>query len=54
VVFPRAAGDALVCVAACDADSNPVAAREAWQQALVILDDYHHPDAERIRARIGE
>jgi cytochrome c-type biogenesis protein CcmH/NrfG len=24
------------------------AAREAWQQALVILDDLHHPGADKV------
>jgi tetratricopeptide (TPR) repeat protein len=28
-------------------------ARAAWQQALVILDDLHHPDADQIRAKLG-
>jgi DNA-binding SARP family transcriptional activator len=28
-------------------------AREAWQQALVILDDLHHPEAAKIRAKLA-
>ena len=28
-------------------------ARGAWQQALRILDDLHHPDADQIRAKLG-
>ncbi|HEV2451177.1 MAG TPA: tetratricopeptide repeat protein [Streptosporangiaceae bacterium] len=28
-------------------------AREAWQQALAILDDLHHPDAAKIRAKLA-
>ena len=27
--------------------------REAWQQALAILDDLHHPDADQIRAKLS-
>jgi tetratricopeptide (TPR) repeat protein len=34
------------------ADGQWRAARQAWQQALVILDDLHHPDAEQIRAKL--
>jgi len=30
------------------------AAREAWQQALVILDDLEHPDAAQVRAKLGQ
>jgi DNA-binding SARP family transcriptional activator len=29
------------------------AARQAWQQALGILDDLHHPDADQVRARLS-
>jgi tetratricopeptide (TPR) repeat protein/transcriptional regulator with XRE-family HTH domain len=29
-------------------------AQGAWQQALDILDDLHHPDAERVRAKLGD
>jgi hypothetical protein len=32
---------------------DPRAARGAWQQALAILDDIHHPDAETIRAKLS-
>jgi tetratricopeptide (TPR) repeat protein len=28
------------------------AAREAWQEALGILDQLHHPDADQVRARL--
>ena len=30
------------------------AARRTWQQALPILDDLHHPDADILRARLAE
>jgi len=30
------------------------AAREAWQQALVILDDLHHPRADKVRASLRQ
>jgi len=29
------------------------AARSAWEEALAILDGLHHPEADRIRARLG-
>jgi len=32
---------------------QPDAARHAWQDALAILDDLQHPDAERARARLS-
>jgi predicted negative regulator of RcsB-dependent stress response len=28
------------------------AARDAWRQALVILDEMHHPDAEEVRVKV--
>ncbi|HEX6525695.1 MAG TPA: BTAD domain-containing putative transcriptional regulator [Streptosporangiaceae bacterium] len=28
-------------------------ARNAWDRALAILDDLHHPDAEQLRAKLG-
>jgi DNA-binding SARP family transcriptional activator/tetratricopeptide (TPR) repeat protein len=28
-------------------------ARQAWQQALTIYDDLHHPDAEKVRAKLA-
>lgn len=28
-------------------------AREAWQQALAILDDLEHPDAGQVRAKLA-
>jgi tetratricopeptide (TPR) repeat protein len=28
-------------------------AREAWQQALAILDDLQHPDAGQVRAKLA-
>jgi tetratricopeptide (TPR) repeat protein/transcriptional regulator with XRE-family HTH domain len=31
---------------------NRPAAAHAWQQALVLLDDLHHPDAAQLRARL--
>jgi hypothetical protein len=33
------------------ADDLP-GAREAWQQALTILDDLGHPDADKVRAKL--
>jgi tetratricopeptide (TPR) repeat protein/transcriptional regulator with XRE-family HTH domain len=34
------------------ADGNLPAARQAWTQALAILEDLHHPDAEPLRAKL--
>jgi tetratricopeptide (TPR) repeat protein len=34
------------------AASEPDAARDAWQQSLVILEDLHHPDADQVRAKL--
>jgi predicted negative regulator of RcsB-dependent stress response len=31
---------------------NREEARDAWQQALIILDDLDHPDAEPVREKI--
>jgi DNA-binding SARP family transcriptional activator len=28
-------------------------ARDAWRQALAVLDDLHHPDAKRVRAKLA-
>ena len=28
-------------------------AREAWQQALAIFEDLQHPEADRVRAKLG-
>ena len=28
-------------------------ARQAWQQALAIYDDIHHPDADKVRAKLA-
>jgi len=39
---------------ACDAAGQPTAARDAWRQALAILDDLHHPDGAHIRAKLRE
>jgi DNA-binding SARP family transcriptional activator/tetratricopeptide (TPR) repeat protein len=36
------------------AHGDLAAARSAWIQALAILEDMHHPDAERLRARIHQ
>ncbi|MGO9292315.1 MAG: AfsR/SARP family transcriptional regulator [Streptosporangiaceae bacterium] len=36
------------------AAGNPGQARAAWQEALAILDDLHHPDADRIRAKLRQ
>jgi tetratricopeptide (TPR) repeat protein len=30
------------------------AAREAWQQALAVLDDLHHPDAAQVLSRLDD
>jgi tetratricopeptide (TPR) repeat protein/transcriptional regulator with XRE-family HTH domain len=37
----------------CQAAENIPDARDAWQQALRILDDLNHPDADQVRARLG-
>jgi tetratricopeptide (TPR) repeat protein len=39
-------GDAL------QAAGDSVAARAAWQQALAILEDLHHPSAEKVRSKL--
>lgn len=36
-----------------EALGDQAAARDAWQQALIILNGLHHPDAEQIRAKLG-
>jgi DNA-binding SARP family transcriptional activator len=36
------------------AAGDPAAARTAWEEALAILDDLHHPDQERIRAKLND
>ena len=36
------------------ASGNPQATREAWRQALAILDDLHHDDAAPIRAKLRD
>jgi tetratricopeptide (TPR) repeat protein/transcriptional regulator with XRE-family HTH domain len=36
-----------------DAAGDPFLARDAWQQALHIFDELHHPDAEQVRARLS-
>lgn len=33
---------------------QPENARQAWQHALAILDDLHHPDAERVRIKLRQ
>jgi hypothetical protein len=35
------------------ATGHPDTARDAWNQALAILTDLHHPTAQQIRARLG-
>jgi tetratricopeptide (TPR) repeat protein len=35
-----------------DAAGDPCAARDAWRQAVEILDELHHPDARRIRSKL--
>jgi DNA-binding SARP family transcriptional activator len=32
---------------------DSLSARDAWQQALAILDDLHHPDAAKVRAKLA-
>jgi hypothetical protein len=39
-------GDAL------DAHGDPAGARNAWREAMAILADLGHPDAERLHAKI--
>jgi hypothetical protein len=36
-----------------EATGNRDEARRAWQQALAMLDDLRHPEAERARARLS-
>ena len=35
-----------------DSAAEPRAAREAWKQALAILEDLGHPSAEHIRVKL--
>jgi hypothetical protein len=35
------------------ADGELTQAREAWQQALAILEDLEHPDADQVRAKLA-
>jgi tetratricopeptide (TPR) repeat protein len=35
------------------ATGHPHAAHDAWQRALIILDELDHPDAERVRAQLA-
>src|SRR5690348_2118388 len=35
------------------AAGQPDEARAAWEEALAILDDLHHPDAGQVRARLA-
>ena len=39
---------------ACHAAGEPAEARAAWEEALAILDDLRHPDADRIRAKLRD
>jgi hypothetical protein len=36
-----------------DASGNPADARDAWEQALRILDELHDPAADKLRSRLG-
>jgi tetratricopeptide (TPR) repeat protein len=36
------------------AAGNTGAARDAWQQALIILDDLQHPNASQVRAKLRD
>ena len=36
------------------ADGHPQAARNAWQQALAILDELHHQDGDAVRAKLRD
>jgi DNA-binding SARP family transcriptional activator len=36
------------------AAGSPMMARQAWQQALAVLDDLRHPDAEPVRAKLRQ
>src|SRR6185312_15072926 len=33
---------------------SPMMARQAWQQALAVLEDLRHPDAEPVRAKLRQ
>jgi hypothetical protein len=35
------------------AAGDPRAARDAWQQALTILNDMDHPDAQQVRTKLA-
>jgi tetratricopeptide (TPR) repeat protein len=37
-----------------EAAAEPDAAKDAWRQALAILDDLHHSDAAHVRAKLGK
>ena len=39
---------------ACHAAGELHQARDAWRQALAILDELHHPDADHVRAKLGD
>jgi predicted negative regulator of RcsB-dependent stress response len=36
------------------AAGDPGKARAAWEEAVTILDDLSHPDADQIRAKLSE
>jgi DNA-binding SARP family transcriptional activator/tetratricopeptide (TPR) repeat protein len=38
----------------CRSSGDLTGARQAWQQALAILDDLQHPDADQVRAKLGD
>jgi tetratricopeptide (TPR) repeat protein len=37
-----------------EAAAEPDAAKDAWRQALAILDDLHHPDTAHVRAKLSK
>ena len=39
---------------ACVAGGNPEEGHRAWQDALAIMDNLHHPDADQFRARLAQ
>ena len=39
---------------ACVAGGNPEEGHRAWQDALAIMDNLHHPDTDQFRARLAQ